>query len=105
MVKCYTFLADTRRLAITHLRPDQVSESQKDNAKFIIGIRNPKDAAVSMFCHFHKDPIIQLQGSWDQFFELYSDKQCKFFIPRVTNGLSHPCHLDESPFIFQGNSC
>ena len=68
---------DTRRIAITHLRPEHISESQKANAKFIIALRNPKDAAVSMMYHYQKDPSIRLQGSWDQMFELYISKQGK----------------------------
>ena len=62
---------------MTHLRPAQLSESQKAKAKFILGIRNAKEAAVSMFHHFRKELPIQLQGSWEQFFELYINKQGK----------------------------
>lgn len=69
--------SETGRLAISHLRPSYLSESQKSNAKFILGIRNPKDAAVSMFHHFRKDLGIQLQATWDQFFELFTENQGK----------------------------
>lgn len=66
---------ETRRVAITHLRPAQLSDSQTAKAKFILGIRNPKDAAVSLFHHIRKELTVQFQGSWDQFFDLYASRQ------------------------------
>lgn len=61
---------DSGRVAITHLRPAHLSEDQKAKAKFILVIRNPKDAAVSMYYHLLKERTIELKGSWDQFFDL-----------------------------------
>ena len=65
------FLSDSNRLGLSHLRPAQFSESQKAKAKFVLGLRNPKDTAVSMYYHSKADVDIHLQGSWDDFFQLY----------------------------------
>ena len=60
----------SRRIELTHLRPAYFSESHKGRAKFIFGVRDPKDAAVSIYHHFRKDVAIKLQATCDQFFAL-----------------------------------
>ena len=70
-----SYFSEATRVAITHLRPVQLSDAQAANAKILFGIRNPKDAAVSMFHHIRKELTIQLQGTWDQFFDLFVNKQ------------------------------
>ena len=69
---------ESRRIALSHLRPAYFSDSHKTKAKFILAVRNPKDVAVSMFYHFRKAVDVEIQATWDQFFELFANNQVPY---------------------------
>ena len=71
------FISESDRLAVSHLRPNHFSEAQRSKAKFILGVRNPKDAMVSLFYHLQKDLDFELKSSWDDFFQHYSSGKRK----------------------------
>ena len=51
-------------------------------AKYINVLRNPKDAAVSMFNHFRKTPHLKFSGDWNAFFDSFYSSEfpyCAFY--------------------------
>ena len=61
------------RVMSSHLRPNFFGEAiQKSSARFIIGMRNPKDVAVSYF-NFHRTMgcLGKFSGTFDEFFNLF----------------------------------
>lgn len=69
---------ERNRLVVSHLWPQHLSENFQTNGKFILQLRNPKDAAVSMFYHFRKSKEVRLQCSWADFIELFGRGQVIF---------------------------
>ncbi|XP_068866305.1 sulfotransferase 6B1-like [Aphelocoma coerulescens] len=59
----------SRRIIVTHLRPDFLPPSIfQSKAKILVLVRNPKDTAVSYY-HFCNDlPALPSSTSWDDFF-------------------------------------
>ena len=61
------------RIMASHLRPNFFGEAiQKSTARFIVGMRNPKDVAVSYF-NFHRAMGVlgKFSGTFDEFFSLF----------------------------------
>ena len=65
-------------LLVSHLHAKYFGQQLEANVKFVVVIRNPKDALVS-FYHFYRANALlgNFSGSWDEFFEvghlLYGD--------------------------------
>ena len=57
------------------LYPRHLSEESRGNLKFILGLRNPKDTAVSFFYHYQRDPLEKFAVPWADFIELFSQGQ------------------------------
>lgn len=68
------------RLIKTHL-PARIYEKaiNEGKVKFVVVVRNPKDALVSLF-HFYKMQACfdNFSGPWSQFFEMYQNKELPF---------------------------
>ena len=61
------------RIMISHLRPSFFGEAiKKSSSRFIVGMRNPKDVAVSYF-NFHRALSVlgKFSGTFDEFFSLF----------------------------------
>ena len=72
---CLEMLSDmmSPRIMASHLRPTFFGEAiQKSSARFIVGMRNPKDVAVSYF-NFHRAMGVlgKFSGTFDEFFSLF----------------------------------
>ena len=60
----------------THLYPRHLSEDFISKGKFILGLRNPKDTAVSLFHHL-KRANRHFLGNWDELIECILDGEGK----------------------------
>ncbi|XP_048340289.1 sulfotransferase 6B1-like [Sphaerodactylus townsendi] len=60
------------RIFATHLLYDDIPKSfiQK-KTKILVIFRNPKDAAVSFFHFYNKNPVLPNVASWDEFFPMF----------------------------------
>uniref|UniRef100_A0A670HLK3 Sulfotransferase n=1 Tax=Podarcis muralis TaxID=64176 RepID=A0A670HLK3_PODMU len=57
------------RIISTHLHYDNIPKSFiEKKVKMLVLFRNPKDAAVSYYHFYNKNPILPDVGSWDDFF-------------------------------------
>ena len=63
------------RLLKMSLYPRHLSEEFRENLKFILGLRNPKDTAVSFFYHYQTDPGEKFALPWADYIELFSRGQ------------------------------
>ena len=61
------------RIMVSHLRPNFFGGSlQKSSARFIVGMRNPKDVAVSYFNYYRASASLgKFTGSFDEFFSMF----------------------------------
>ena len=69
------FFSGGPRLLKMSLYPRHLSEEFRGNLKFILGLRNPKDTAVSFFYHYQRDPLEKFAVPWADFIELFSKGQ------------------------------
>ncbi|NWS32235.1 ST6B1 Sulfotransferase, partial [Polioptila caerulea] len=59
----------SRRIIVTHLRPDLLPPSIFQNkAKILVLVRNPKDTAVSYYHFCNNLPLTPSFASWDEYF-------------------------------------
>ncbi|KAG7327213.1 hypothetical protein KOW79_008819 [Hemibagrus wyckioides] len=59
----------SRRLFATHLHPDDIPVSFKNNnTKMLVVFRNPKDTVVSYYHFMNNIPVLPNDQSWDKFF-------------------------------------
>ncbi|GAA6089048.1 sulfotransferase 6B1-like [Tachysurus ichikawai] len=59
----------SRRLFATHLHPDDIPVSFKNNkTKMFVVFRNPKDTVVSYYHFMNNNPVLPKAESWDKFF-------------------------------------
>ncbi|CAM4648383.1 sulfotransferase 6B1-like [Lepidochelys kempii] len=60
------------RLFTTHLHYDNIPKAVLgSNAKVLVLLRNPKDAAVSYYHFYNKNPGLPNVSSWDEFFQKF----------------------------------
>ncbi|RLV76668.1 hypothetical protein DV515_00016727, partial [Chloebia gouldiae] len=59
----------SRRIIVTHLRPDILPPSIfQSKAKILVLVRKPKDTAVSYYHFCNKLPVMLSFASWDEYF-------------------------------------
>ena len=68
------------RIMVSHLRPSFFGESlQKSSVHFIVGMRNPKDVAVSYFNYYRASAALgNFSGTFDEYFILYIKGKVSF---------------------------
>ncbi|XP_063161752.1 sulfotransferase 6B1-like [Candoia aspera] len=60
------------RYYTTHLHYDNIPKSFLENkVKMLVVFRNPKDAAVSYYHFYNKNPLLPKVSSWDDFFQKF----------------------------------
>ncbi|XP_061480710.1 sulfotransferase 6B1-like [Rhineura floridana] len=60
------------RVYCTHLHYDNIPKSFIENkVKMLVILRNPKDAAVSYYHFYNKNPVLPNASSWDDFFQKF----------------------------------
>ncbi|XP_054836917.1 sulfotransferase 6B1-like [Eublepharis macularius] len=60
------------RVFVTHLHYDNLPKSFiEKKTKILVIFRNPKDAAVSYFHFYNKNPLLPNITSWDEFFQKF----------------------------------
>ncbi|XP_067418763.1 sulfotransferase 6B1-like [Emydura macquarii macquarii] len=60
------------RIFITHLHCDDIPKAVfETKAKILVVFRNPKDAAVSYYHFYNKNPGLPNISSWDEFFQKF----------------------------------
>ena len=61
------------RMMVSHLRPSFFRESiQKASGRFIVGMRNPKDVAVSYYNFYRASATLgKFSGTFDEYFNLF----------------------------------
>ena len=69
---CLNIFSGGPRLLKMSLYSRHLSEESRGNLKFILGLRNPKDTAVSFFYHYQRDPLEKFAVPWADFIELFS---------------------------------
>nr|XP_056709000.1 sulfotransferase 6B1-like [Euleptes europaea] len=83
------------RVFATHLLYDDIPKSfiQK-KTKILVIFRNPKDAAVSFFHFYNKNPLLPTIASWDEFFQMFmSGEVC--FKSYFDHALAWDKHMDD----------
>uniref|UniRef100_A0A670HNH6 Sulfotransferase n=1 Tax=Podarcis muralis TaxID=64176 RepID=A0A670HNH6_PODMU len=58
------------RIFSTHFHYDNIPKSFFEN-KMLVVFRNPKDAAVSYYHFYNKNPVLPDFSSWDDFFQKF----------------------------------
>ncbi|XP_077166733.1 interferon-induced, double-stranded RNA-activated protein kinase-like [Paroedura picta] len=67
------------RIFATHLYYDDIPKSFfEKKTKILVIFRNPKDAAVSYFHFYNKNPLLPTIPSWDEFFQKFMSSQVCF---------------------------
>ena len=61
------------RIIKTHLRTDYFSKPLDQGVKFVIVLRNVKDALVSYYHYYKQREIFRFDGDFAEFFELFRD--------------------------------
>ncbi|KAM4694232.1 sulfotransferase 6B1-like [Discoglossus pictus] len=73
MSLCFVFQklnqVSSPRVLTTHLNCDNTPRSFDKKAKKLVVLRNPKDAAVSLFHFYNNNPLLPNYSSWDSFFK------------------------------------
>ena len=64
--------SDGHRILTTSLYPKYLSEDFRANMKIVLGLRNPKDTAVSFFYQYKADPHENFALSWTDYIDLFS---------------------------------
>ncbi|KAM6464628.1 sulfotransferase 6B1-like [Liasis olivaceus] len=60
------------RSYVTHLHYDNIPKSFLENkVKMLVVFRNPKDAAISYYHFYNKNPLLPNESSWDNFFQKF----------------------------------
>ena len=64
------------QLIKTHLSPEFFQNTfAESKTKFLVVLRNPKDALVSYYNFYKMNLVFQFNGTWDDFFNLYKEKK------------------------------
>ena len=58
-------------------------------AKYVYIYRNPKDIVVSLYHHFTVDKLDTFVGTFDEFFQLYIDKNCFNYCEQLKEYINH----------------
>ncbi|XP_053159323.1 sulfotransferase 6B1-like [Hemicordylus capensis] len=83
------------RVFTTHLHYDNIPKSFiKNKVKILVIFRNPKDAAVSYYHFYNKNPVLPNASSWDEFFQKFmSGEVC--WKSYFDHALAWDKHMDE----------
>lgn len=61
------------RVFVSHLPFRYLPKQLKERGKIIYVVRNPKDIAVSYYCHLRNMTVGDYEGEWNQFFPLFME--------------------------------
>uniref|UniRef100_A0A8C4WF67 Sulfotransferase n=2 Tax=Gopherus evgoodei TaxID=1825980 RepID=A0A8C4WF67_9SAUR len=83
------------RVFVTHLHYDNIPKAVfGTKAKVLVVFRNPKDAAVSYYHFYEKNPVLPNVSSWDEFFQKFmSGEVC--WSSYFDHALAWNKHMDE----------
>ena len=76
------------RFFFTHF-PFPYLPKTNPNTKFLYIYRNPKDLVLSMYNHFSNDKRDSFQGTFDEFFEFFIEKNCFNYSNHIKTFIEH----------------